>query len=288
MTSTVIESGSFESFGLSVGKPVAEVVNDSAVINATEEAVIAYRNLGMLKDAGRARERFGEKFDALHGALQSDGLTVPTDMIIVPKFSAELSPVDLTARLADLFKSKNDRLWNRSGAHSYSQGRGEEYTFRRLNQGQTVLMEAQAVLLQRPSDSKEAGRCSNELFYAGKSIAEQRKSMKEWQKEAKESGAATLPASMSLAGYIVRQAMLLERGETLMDCGSENEGDDTATVLPELVTKSSGVIVSSLYRTYDRYYQATSHHALIRLGSVNIKLQNHSDVGTRMVMKRQV
>lgn len=276
----IVKPDSFETFGLSVREPIKEVANESAVINATEEAITAYRNLGMLQDAGQARERFGEEFDALHSALQSDGVVAPIDMMIVPLLTDRFSQVDLISRFVDCFKrdKSSSGILRYEWADYYISREWEKFTPEELNQGQTAVLEPQAVLLKKPS-SHVKNNNSGELFYEGTPVRQQLKAIKRRQARAQEAGLLSQPSTMSLAGYIIRQTMLLERDAALMDSGSDRE----YTLFPELSSgdHSTCGAVSVSPDLKERY----KPYQLIEL--VRTSPSSRFGAGTRMVVRQR-
>jgi hypothetical protein len=189
----------FEDFGVAVGGASAQPDTGDAV----ELAVTTYKNLGLLADEDKARAAFGEAVESLATALPEAIAEGPYDIVMVPKLG-ELSLSNLVDRYDQLTGQKDnpdtyvwEDLWNK-------------YSTDELNQGQKAAIEPRAVLLGGENDYGEAG-----LYFTDQDLKRQRKSLKEAQKD-HDSDTTTLD-SLSIAGYMVRNAMQLERGQQLMD-----------------------------------------------------------------------
>ena len=189
----------FEDFGVSLG----DIPQPTNTGDAVELAVTTYNDLGLLADEGKARETFGETIGAFAATLPESVTSQPYDIVMTPKLG-ELSLGDLLGRYDQLTGQKDNpktyvwtELW-------------EEYSSDELNQGQTVAIEPQAVLLGGENNYDEAG-----LYFTSQDLKQQRKSLKEAQKG--HDSSQTSLGSLPVAGYMIRSAMLLERGEQLMD-----------------------------------------------------------------------
>ncbi|HVV26181.1 MAG TPA: hypothetical protein VHC21_04090 [Candidatus Saccharimonadales bacterium] len=189
----------FEDFGMAVG----DAPQSPATGDAVELAVTTYNDLGLLTDEGKAREAFGEAVETFAATLPESVTSQPYDIVMVPKLG-ELSLGDLIGRYDQLTGQKGNPstyVWS---------GLWDKYSDTEFNQGQTVDIEPRAVLLGGENDYDEAG-----LYFTNQNLKAQRKSLKEAQKN-HDSNETTL-GSLSVAGYMVRNAMQLERGEQLMD-----------------------------------------------------------------------
>lgn len=187
----------FEDFGLNItSTPELPPAEDFA-----ELALKTYANLGLVSDGDKAREAFSEKVDAISAALPEDTAKRPFDIVIVPKLG-ELSLNSLIERYDELTSAKGNYqtyIWSELW---------DQYSADELNQGQATPIEPRAVLLAGGHD--EPG-----LYFTNQNLKKQRKSLE----DTKEVFADELVAlqSMSPAEYIIRNAMLLERGEPLQD-----------------------------------------------------------------------
>jgi hypothetical protein len=189
----------FEDFGVSLGGASQPQANGDAL----EEAVTAYTNLGLLTDEGRAREAFGQIIEARTASFSEAVTSQPRDLVLAPKLG-ELSFDGLKARYDQLTGQHGnpatyvwDSLWS-------------QYSDEELNQGQIAPIEAYGVLLGGENDYDEAG-----LYFTDQNLKQQRKSVEKAKKDYNSDD--TQLRSMSIATYMVRNAMLLERGEQLMD-----------------------------------------------------------------------
>lgn len=189
----------FEDFGVALGDTPPQYGTG----DAAELAVATYNSLGLLSDAGKARSAFSTAITSLKEALPQSVTSQPYDIVMVPKLG-ELSLDELVGRYDELTTQKGNprtavwgRLWDKYSADDF-------------NQGQTVAIEARAVLLGGENDYDEPG-----LYFTKQNLKTQRESFKEAQKS--HEGNDTVLGSLSVAGYMVRNAMQLERGEKLMD-----------------------------------------------------------------------
>lgn len=188
----------FEDFGVAVG----DAPRPTNTGDAVELAVTTYNSLGLLSDESKAREAFGEVIESFVATLSEAVTAESYDIVMVPKLG-ELSLGDLIDRYDQLTGQKGNpetyvwKLWDR-------------YSSEELNQGQTAAIEPRAVLLSGKNDYAEAG-----LYFTDQRLKQQRKSLKEAQKN--HNADATTLNSLPIAGYMVRNAMQLERGEQLMD-----------------------------------------------------------------------
>ncbi len=190
----------FEDFGVALGDAPQQYDTGDSV----ELAVATYNNLGLLSDEGKAREAFSEAVaDLVYTALPESVTSQPYDIVMVPKLG-ELSLGDLVGRYDELTSQKGN-------PQTYVWGNlWDKYSAKELSQGQTVDIEARAVLLGGENNYDEPG-----LYFTNQNLKAQRKSLKEAQSN--HDSDQTALNSLSVAGYMVRNAMQLERGEQLMD-----------------------------------------------------------------------
>lgn len=206
----------FEQAGLAIEQAPAKTIN---LDNAIELSVATYNILNLITDEGKAREAFGEEIQSLTDALPESVTSKPYDIVIVPKLGA-LSLSSLIDRYDSLTTQKGN-----PETHIWS-GLWNQYSSDELNQGQTTDLQAQAVLLQVHNDYNEPG-----LYITGQDLKSQRITLTNEQALHAEENPKTQLHSLSPAGYLIRNAMQLERGEPLPD-------QETFTRFIELENKS--------------------------------------------------
>lgn len=190
----------FKNFGVALNEaPQPYDTGDSV-----ELAVATYNNLGLVADEGNARESFGKAVNALQSMLPESVTAQPHDIVMVPKLG-ELSLSDLIGRYNEFSPHSQTYAWDNLL---------DRYTAEELNQGQTRPIQAQAVLLGGENKYDEPG-----LYFTNQRLKKQRQSLKQAQQE--HDGKDTELSAVSLASYIVRNAMQLERDEQPQDKSTE-------------------------------------------------------------------
>lgn len=228
---------SFTDCGIVFGEVPATYNTDDAV----ELAVATYQDLGFIADASKAQETFGQEIADLTAKLPESLADQPYDMVIVPRLGL-LTMGDLVERYDELTSQKGNprtNIW---------EPLWDKYSDKELNQGQTEAIEAKAVLLGGENDYDEPG-----LYFTGQTLKEQRKSLKEAQKT--HEGDASELDSLSVAGYMIRNAMQLERGEQLMDrptytrfIGLDSKRVDGGSYVPDAGSGGDGRVYLSRSR----------------------------------------
>lgn len=189
-----------------------EGTQQASINSAVEIALATYRSLGVVRDEGKARDGLERAVTPLVVSLPESVTAQPYDIVVAPRLGlgdSEMNPGGLIGLYDELTGRKGNLptavapQWN-------------SYTPEELNQGQVEPFVAYAVL---PGD----GRCPDEpgMYFAGQTLEDgqtleqQRENFKEVQKE---HGSDRIKVdSLTVAGYVIRDAMQLERGETLMD-----------------------------------------------------------------------
>lgn len=259
-------SEKFADYGLSANQTKLPPVEAAA-----EEAIVAYKNLGMLTDAGRAREAFAEKFAELDSALLYDHKDeAAMDLVMVPKIG-EISLRQLISRYRSLFKSQvGSSNFSRVNITSPLECDAEQ-----LAQGQVDSVEAQAILLDSQYVEDDG------LYAIAQSIEAQHRKLIDSRKQAERRGDSIKPIGLSIAGYIMRNTMLLERGESIMDKYS-------ITTFPDLEASAPMDHTGEYFWTASSFQGPTSDRHSDALHLLKLEKQpgdwQRSDAGFRMAL----
>jgi hypothetical protein len=253
-------------YGLSVHQTKLPPIEEAA-----EEAIAAYRNLDMLTDAGRARETFAHKLVELNSALHYDHKDeAAMDLVMVPKIG-EISLRQLISHYRSLFKSQvRSSDFSRVKITSTLERDAEQFA-----QDQVEAVEAQAILLGSPC-VRDGG-----LYGTDQSVEAQRSRLIDSREQAERRGDSTRPIGLSIAGYIMRNTMLLERGKSIMDQYS-------ITTFPDLETSAPMDYTGEYFWTASSFQGPTTDRHSDALHLLELKKQpgdwQRPDAGFRMAL----